>query len=218
MSKAMKTVNIKGKSYVEVNERIKYFREHFTLYSMLTEIIEISDTRVVLKAKIINDQGVEVANGLAYEEKSSSFINKTSYIENCETSAWGRALANFGIGVDASVASADEVINAINNQGNVVNKQQSQPAVNKQQSAIQDHTTANDTMSEEDHKKVALKNVKSAGKVLGFNGISDFQKFVVENIEIFKSNKPEEVDMKKLCLKTLTEIHEKMQELIKGEK
>ena len=38
------------------------------------------------------------------------FINKSSYVENCETSAWGRALANFGIGVDSSIASAEEVM------------------------------------------------------------------------------------------------------------
>lgn len=50
------------------------------------------------------------------EKADSSYINKTSFVENCETSAWGRALANFAIGVDASVASADEVANAIKNQ------------------------------------------------------------------------------------------------------
>jgi hypothetical protein len=45
--------------------------------------------------------------------KSASFINKTSFVEVCETSAWGRALANFGIGIDSQVASANEVANAI---------------------------------------------------------------------------------------------------------
>ena len=112
----LKTVNIKGKDYVEVSERLKYFRENFQSYSLLTEIIELTQDRVVMKAKIINDKGVEVANGVAYEKEGNGYINKTSFIENCETSAWGRALANFGIGIDASVASADEVINAINNQ------------------------------------------------------------------------------------------------------
>ena len=58
-----------------------------------------------------------LANGLAEESKGSTFINKTSYVENCETSAWGRALGNLGIGLDTSVASADEVKNAIANQG-----------------------------------------------------------------------------------------------------
>ena len=109
----MKTVNIKGKNYVEVNERLKYFREHFKGYSLLSEIVELTDERIVIKARILSPDLVEVANGLAYELAGSSFINKTSYIENCETSAWGRALANFGIGLDNSVASADEVSQAI---------------------------------------------------------------------------------------------------------
>ena len=93
----MKTVNIKGKNYVEVNERLKYFREHFKGYSLLSEIVELTDERIVIKARILSPDLIEVANGLAYELAGSSFINKTSYIENCETSAWGRALANFGI-------------------------------------------------------------------------------------------------------------------------
>ena len=109
----MKTVNIKGKNYVEVNERLKYFREHFKGYSLLSEIVELTDERIVIKARILSPDLIEVANGLAYELAGSSFINKTSYIENCETSAWGRALANFGIGLDNSVASADEVSQAI---------------------------------------------------------------------------------------------------------
>jgi hypothetical protein len=48
-----------------------------------------------------------------------SLVNKTSYIENCETSAWGRALGNLGIGIDASIASAEEVITAIAQQNNI---------------------------------------------------------------------------------------------------
>ena len=96
----MKTVNIKGKNYVEVNERLKYFREHFKGYSLLSEIVELTDERIVIKARILSPDLIEVANGLAYELAGSSFINKTSYIENCETSAWGSALANFGIGLD----------------------------------------------------------------------------------------------------------------------
>ena len=54
--------------------------------------------------------------GDAYEKEDSAFINKTSYIESCETSAVGRALGMCGIGIDTSVASADEVLNAIKQQ------------------------------------------------------------------------------------------------------
>ena len=109
----MKTVNIKGKNYVEVNERLKYFRKNFKGYSLISSIIDLTDEKVVMKATITSPEGFEVANGTAYELAGSSFINKTSYIENCETSAFGRALANFGIGLDNSVASADEVSQAI---------------------------------------------------------------------------------------------------------
>ena len=112
----LKTVNIKGKHYVTVNERLKYFREKFTGYCLTSEITHLNENGVVIRASIKNENGDEVASGYAHEQKNTSFINKTSFIENCETSAWGRALGNFGIGVDESVASADEVANAIKNQ------------------------------------------------------------------------------------------------------
>ena len=71
---------------------------------------------VVIQSDILDPEGRVLASGHAHEEKSSSFINKTSYVENCETSSWGRALANFGIGIDSSVASANEVDIAIKKQ------------------------------------------------------------------------------------------------------
>jgi hypothetical protein len=112
----MKTISIKGKDYIPVNEKLKYFREHFPNYSLQTKVIKLDDSVVVMQASVENDQGRVIATGTAYEKADSSFINKTSYIENCETSAWGRALSNFGIGIDASVASAEEVATAVNNQ------------------------------------------------------------------------------------------------------
>jgi len=112
----LKTVDIKGEAYVTVSERIKYFREKFTGYSLTSEITNINENGVIIRSSIKNDAGIEVASGLAHEKQNSSFINKTSFIENCETSSWGRCLANFGIGVDSNVASADEVANAIKNQ------------------------------------------------------------------------------------------------------
>ena len=117
----MKTVNIKGKEYVEVNERLKYFRQNFKTYSLESEIIELSNGVVTIKAIIKDENGRTIATGLAQEKESSSFINKTSFVENCETSAWGRALGNLGIGIDTSVASADEVNNAIENQNKADN-------------------------------------------------------------------------------------------------
>lgn len=114
----MKTVNIKGKNYVEVNERLKEFRNNFKDYSLTTEIIELTPEYCILKAVITDDKGVVRATGLAQENRDSSFINKTSYVENCETSAWGRALGNFGIGIDSAICTADELLIAISAQEN----------------------------------------------------------------------------------------------------
>lgn len=112
----LKSVNIKGKQYVEVNERIKYFRENYEGWSLTTELVSLENGICVMKATVRDTDNVVKATGFAYEKEGSSFINETSYIENCETSAWGRALGNLGIGIDASIASAEEVQNAQLNQ------------------------------------------------------------------------------------------------------
>jgi hypothetical protein len=112
----LRTVNIKGKEYVEVNERLKAFREMYPNGSIMSEIVSHQDGVVVMKAIIVIDGQIR-ATGHAYEKEGSTFINKTSYIENCETSCWGRALACLGLGLDTSVASVEEVANAIKQQG-----------------------------------------------------------------------------------------------------
>ena len=114
----MKTTEIKGRPYVEVNERLKYFRSEpkYKGFSLESEIVLLENGVITIKAIIKDETGRTIATGLAQEKESSSFINKTSFVENCETSAWGRALGNLGIGIDTSVASAEEVENAILNQ------------------------------------------------------------------------------------------------------
>lgn len=111
----MKTVNIKGKEYVEVHERIAYLRKNYADAQLITELISNDNGVCVFKATLMVNERV-VATGHAYEKEDSTYINKTSYIENCETSAVGRCLGNFGIGINSSVASADEVVNAITQQ------------------------------------------------------------------------------------------------------
>ena len=112
----LKTINIKGKDYVEVHTRLKYFREVWNNYTLDSNVLEKTSESIMIKAEIKDETGRLIASGIAEEYKGSSYINKTSYVENCETSAWGRALGNFGIGLDNSVASANEVVNAISNQ------------------------------------------------------------------------------------------------------
>lgn len=112
----MRTINIKGKEYVPVNERVKEFRAKYPELRVLTELVSLDENSVVMKATVSDMEGNVLANGYAQEDRGSSNINKTSYVENCETSAVGRALGMFGIGIDASMASADEVANAIDRQ------------------------------------------------------------------------------------------------------
>ena len=111
----MKTIKIRGKDYVEVHERVNHLRENYENAQLLTELISNENGVCVMKATLmINDK--VVSTGHAYEKEGSNNINNNSYIENCETSAVGRCLGNYGIGINSSIASADEVVNAINQQ------------------------------------------------------------------------------------------------------
>ena len=112
----IKTTPVKGKDYAEVPQRIKAFRMCYPNGSITTDILEMVDGIVTMKATVCNEEGKVIGTGLAQEKESSSYINKTSYIENCETSAVGRALGMCGFGIDTSIASAEEVQNAILNQ------------------------------------------------------------------------------------------------------
>lgn len=116
----MKTVKIKGKEYVEVHQRILYLNsEEFEYdYDIQTEYQFYPDFKMwVVKAtlniyKEICESGSRRAftfTGLAQEIIGDGYINKTSALENAETSAVGRACAMAGIGVIDSIASIDEI-------------------------------------------------------------------------------------------------------------
>lgn len=106
----MKTINIKGKEYVTVNERLKEFRNNFKDYALTTDIIELGADYCTIKACVIDDKGIVRSTGFAREVIAKSPINKFAFVENCETSAIGRALGNFGIGIDEAVCTADELL------------------------------------------------------------------------------------------------------------
>lgn len=114
-----RTTNIKGKQYVEVNERVKAFRtlSEYKGYGLTTQLLHLDENSVVVQATITNADGVVVSQGMAQEDKASSRINQTSFVENGETSAVGRALGMLGIGIETSIATADEVDMAIKKQG-----------------------------------------------------------------------------------------------------
>lgn len=136
----MESIKIKGKDYIQVHERVAEFRRnahyaHLTIetdiveknYSELTgdivkneKVVGKKTTRVldsiIIKCVIRNKDGNIVSTGYAQEEKTTSFVNETSFVENCETSAVGRALGFLGLGIKDSIASADELVVAISKQ------------------------------------------------------------------------------------------------------
>lgn len=116
VNESLKSIDVKGKGYVQVTERIKAFRAICPNGTIKTEIINYDENSITMMTSILDEDGKLLATGYAREERDASFINKYSYVENSETSAVGRALGMLGIGIDASMASADEVANAIKNQ------------------------------------------------------------------------------------------------------
>ena len=116
-NETIRTTDIKGKDYAEVHQRIKAFRMVYPEGFIMTHIITDENGKCIFKATVgfYDDEGNAniIGTGTAYEKENTSYINKTSYLENCETSAVGRALGMAGFGIDTSVASAEEVSNAI---------------------------------------------------------------------------------------------------------
>ena len=179
MNKTLKTVEIKGKQYIEVNTRIQVFRELFPEGRQETEVLahDLEKGIILMKVKVYADSTSDkpIAEGTALEKESSSFINKTSYVENCETSAFGRALGNLGIGIDTSVASYEEVANAIENQKDKREWQVDSdvPVISTEQAKILEKTVEKYKLSDEDVKKILSQfNYKSFEEVK----ISDFAK------------------------------------------
>ena len=115
----IKTVNIHGNAYVTVPERIRIFHSLYRYGKIITELIYGESGHYIMKATVTPDisNPDRYFTGHAHEDESKSQINKTSAIENCETSATGRALGLLGLGSENSIASAEEVQNAIHQQG-----------------------------------------------------------------------------------------------------
>lgn len=129
------TTTIQKREYAEVNQRIKAFRMVYPTGYIDTRFVSLENGVAVMVAEVgyTDETGKHVLGvGHAYEKEGSTFINKTSYIENCETSAVGRALGMCGFGIDVSVASAEEVQNAIANQGQETSKTEQRKASPKQ--------------------------------------------------------------------------------------
>lgn len=107
-----KAIDIRGKKYVLVSDRILYFNETYPNGSIMTDLISApSDELVIMRATIFPD--VKEVNRFfrAYSQATwgEGAVNRTAALENCETSSVGRALGFMGIGVITSIASVDEI-------------------------------------------------------------------------------------------------------------
>lgn len=99
--------------YVTVSERIEKFYERFPEGRIITNVIELNhETGFVLVQAMVyrnSDDSQPAATGHATESRGDSYINKTSFVENCETGAVGRALAMLGFEVKRGIASREEL-------------------------------------------------------------------------------------------------------------
>lgn len=109
-------ISIHGREYQTVAYRVQNFREANPLWALVTDIVSRDAECVVMRATISDETGRLLATGHAEEYRTASQINRTSALENAETSAIGRALAALGYG-GTEFATANEVQNAIHQQG-----------------------------------------------------------------------------------------------------
>ena len=118
----MEKIMIKGKPYVQVNQRVLELRHKYgdkdNMFGIKTKVVKWNEEKneIIIQAWITDKTGRIVGSGIAHEEKTQTGVNSTSYVENCETSAIGRALAAFGLGIEDAYSSADEVQQAIKKQ------------------------------------------------------------------------------------------------------
>lgn len=102
--------NFNLNDYVSVSERLVKFYDKYPNGSIQTEVVKIDNGFVLIKAYAYRDaDDTKPCTGHAYEIEGEGFVNTTSYIENCETSAVGRALAMMGFEIKKHIASREEM-------------------------------------------------------------------------------------------------------------
>lgn len=111
-----------GKMYTQVVHRMEAFRKVFGVsMGVDTQILVDDGQRVVIKAIITNADGIVVGSGMAEEIRGQGHVNTTSALENCESSAIGRALASIGL-AGGEYASANEM-DAVGRKTDIQNSQ-----------------------------------------------------------------------------------------------
>lgn len=177
----LNSIDLKNKAYVLVPERVKAFRKLFPEGFITTDIISLENGVCVMKTEVgyyDEDRRVVLGTGMAYEKESSGFVNKTSYIENCETSAVGRALGFLALGIDGGgICSAEELVNALNAQKSMEQAhtaEQPKKKINEKPTAEPEEATHNlaDLRSKLDIAiRTRTKDMDRAGKIRFLNEV-----------------------------------------------
>jgi len=163
-------VNIHGKEYKTVAERLSEVSSDTKgKYSLLTEVLGDVNGTVLIKATLELERGTFV--GHAYEREDAGYINKTSHVENCETSAIGRALASAGY-AGSEFASADEVANAITQQ----NKKKTGLSKQQIRDLIDAAGEVDDDTQQMIEKKIDDKSINSNNYSTSLNKLRDMKK------------------------------------------
>ena len=181
MAKTSGIIKIHGKEYATVAHRVQLFQAYLdkneVLGSIRTSIVSDADGVIVMRAEVWMGQYL-VAVGHAEEVRGSSNINKTSALENCSTSAVGRALGWCGFGSTENIASADEV----------------KVAIARQKTEVK---TAKDTLDEMAKRKAVAAymehtdNKAKEASLLAWAGVESLDELTIEQIN--KAHKQMEI-------------------------
>lgn len=179
-NKGITFTNVKGKNYAEVAQRVQAFRKICPEGFILTDLVSLEPSVVYMRAEVgyyeKDGRKVTLATGNAFEMRDASNVNKTSYIENCETSAIGRALGFLGLGSEKSIASAEEVQNAIDTQEAIESgkiedptknskpKRQDAPATVEKAATLPQEAPANPVLDYMGKEREALRKARAIDK------------------------------------------------------
>ena len=149
-------ISIHGREYFTVARRVGDFRKTHKAkdgWAIVTELMECNDTFVLVRASVIDPESRVVAVGHAEEFRAASRINKTSAVENAETSAVGRCLAAFGMSGSGEYASANEIEKA-----------------KRREASLESSSRQNNTTTSQKLEQWRTDGIK---KIIGFSGTED---------------------------------------------
>ena len=168
-----------NKKYTTVAVRVEVFRKYFSDYSINTRVTVDDGKRVIVIAEVFAPGSDRpISTGIAEEIRGSSNVNKTSAVENGETSAIGRALANLGLAGGEYASDFEIEVAALKDATMDMNEAVEQAREEQEQEAMEDLQQASDSFPEE------VEAEKTPGK-----NDEIFQKFVDRMVADFKFSK-----------------------------